>query len=303
MIKPSIFRFVWQHHRVLQGAMFTGAILATLLPIAASSALATFKDSPKAVVDEVWQIVNREYVDGSFNHVDWQKTRVELLKVLILGIVQGITELLPISSTAHMRIVPSLLGWPDPGSAFSAAMQMASLGAVLSYFWKDIKSLVGGTLRSIADRNYQSRDLQLTLGLIIGTLPLGILGLLLKKTLNAPNSPLRGLVVIGVASIVMSLLLALAEFQGTRERGFGKLTLKDGLLVGIAQALALIPGVSRSGSTLTAGLFLGMERETAAKFSFLLGLPAVTLAGAILFETAKPNELHALFKAGLDANG
>ena len=237
-----------------------------------------------------------ETIDLGFVQLGW-------FKVLILGIVQGITELLPISSTAHMRIVPSLLGWPDPGSAFSAAMQMASLGAVLSYFWKDIKSLVGGTVRSIADRNYQSRDLQLTLGLIIGTLPLGILGLLLKKTLNAPNSPLRGLVVIGVASIVMSLLLALAEFQGTRERGFGKLTLKDGLLVGVAQALALIPGVSRSGSTLTAGLFLGMERETAAKFSFLLGLPAVTLAGAILFETAKPNELHALFKAGLDANG
>ena len=162
-------------------------------------------------------------------------------------------------------------------------------------FLEGYQEFGGGTVRSIAERNYQSRDLQLTLGLIIGTLPLGILGLLLKKTLNAPNSPLRGLVVIGVASIVMSLLLALAEFQGTRERGFGKLTLKDGLLVGIAQALALIPGVSRSDSTLTAGLFLGMEREAAAKFSFLLGLPAVTLAGAI--------ELHALFKAGLGANG
>jgi undecaprenyl-diphosphatase len=229
-----------------------------------------------------------ETIDLGFVKLGW-------FKVLILGIVQGITELLPISSTAHMRIVPSLLGWQDPGTAFSAAMQMASLGAVLSYFWKDIKSLVGGTIRSIADGNYQSRDFQLTLGLIIGTLPLGILGLLLKKTLNAPNSPMRGLVVIGVACIVMSLLLALAELRGTRERGFDKLTLKDGLLVGIAQALALIPGVSRSGSTLTAGLFLGMERETAAKFSFLLGLPAVTLAGAI--------ELHALFKAGLDANG
>lgn len=141
-----------------------------------------------------------ETIDLGFVQLGW-------FKVLILGIVQGITELLPISSTAHMRIVPSLLGWPDPGSAFSAAMQMASLGAVLSYFWKDIKSLVGGTVRSIADGNYQSRDLQLTLGLIIGTLPLGILGLLLKRTLNAPNSPLRGLVVIGVASIVMSFAL------------------------------------------------------------------------------------------------
>jgi undecaprenyl-diphosphatase len=229
-----------------------------------------------------------ETIDLGFVQLGW-------FKVLILGIIQGITELLPISSTAHMRIVPSLLGWQDPGSAFSAAMQMASLGAVLCYFWKDIKSLVGGTVRSISDGNYQSRDLQLTLGLIIGTLPLSIFGILLKKTLNAPNSPMRGLIVIGVACIVMSLLLAIAELRGTRKRGFGKLTLKDGLLVGIAQALALIPGVSRSGSTLTAGLFLGMERETAAKFSFLLGLPAVTLAGAV--------ELHALLQAGLNPNG
>ena len=183
-------------------------------------------------------ISSPETIDLGFVKLGW-------FKVLILGIVQGITELLPISSTAHMRIVPSLLGWQDPGTAFSAAMQMASLGAVLSYFWKDIKSLVGGTIRSIADGNYRSRDFQLTLGLVIGTLPLGILGLLLKKTLNAPNSPMRGLVVIGVACIVMSLLLALAELRGTRERGFGKLTLKDGLLVGVAQALALIPGVSR----------------------------------------------------------
>jgi undecaprenyl-diphosphatase len=133
-----------------------------------------------------------ETIDLGFVQLGW-------FKVLILGIVQGISELLPISSTAHMRIVPSLLGWADPGSAFSAAMQMASLGAVLSYFWQDIKSLVGGTVRAIADSNYQSRDLQLTLGLIIGTLPLSILGILLKKTLNAPNSPMRGLIVIGVA--------------------------------------------------------------------------------------------------------
>jgi undecaprenyl-diphosphatase len=229
-----------------------------------------------------------ETIDLGFVKLGW-------FKVLILGIVQGITELLPISSTAHMRIVPSLLGWQDPGTAFSAAMQMASLGAVFSYFWKDIESLVGGTIRAIADGNYRSRDLRLTVGIIIGTLPLGILGLLLKKTLNAPNSPLRGLVVIGGACIVMSLLLALAEFQGSRKRNSEQLTLQDGLLVGVAQALALIPGVSRSGSTLTAGLFLGMKRKTAAKFSFLLGLPAVTLAGAV--------ELHALFKAGLDASG
>jgi undecaprenyl-diphosphatase len=179
--------------------------------------------------------------------------------------------------------------------AFSAAMQLASLGAVLAYFWQDIKGLVGSSIKAIAHQDYQSKSLRLTLGLLIGTIPIVIVGLLLKKTLDAPNSPLRSLVVIGIASIVMSILLAIAELRGNRKRDFKKLILLDGLLVGIAQTLALIPGVSRSGSTLTAGLFLNMERETAARFSFLLGLPAIILAGAV--------ELHSLTKAGLDLNG
>ncbi len=227
-------------------------------------------------------------VDLSFVELGW-------MKMIVLGIVQGITELLPISSTAHMRIVPALLGWKDPGTAFSAAMQLASLGAVVAYFWNDIKSLMGGTIRAVSDGNYQAQPFRITSGLVIGTIPLIIFGLAFKKMLDAPGSPFRTLTVIGIASIVMSLLLALSERQGGRERNFEKLTLKDGIIVGLAQACALIPGVSRSGSTLTAGLFLGMERETAAKFSFLLGLPAVLLAGAV--------ELHTLFKAGLDFNG
>ena len=227
-------------------------------------------------------------VDLGFVQLDWWK-------VVILGIVQGITELLPISSTAHLRIVPGLLGWTDPGSAFSAAMQLASLGAVISYFWKDISQLTGGTVRAISERNFQSRSFQLVVGLVLGTLPVVVAGLALHKSINACNSPFRTLTVIGTASIVMSLLLALAEKQGNHERDFNKLTRQDAILVGIAQAFALIPGVSRSGSTLTAGIFLKMERETAAKFSFLLGIPAVVLAGA--------KELHVLLKAGLDPNG
>ena len=233
-------------------------------------------------------IAASETIDLGFVELGW-------LKVIFLGIVQGITELLPISSTAHLRIVPSLLGWQDPGTAFSAAMQLASLGAVLAYFWQDIKGLVGSSIKAIAHQDYQSKSLRLTLGLLIGTIPIVIVGLLLKKTLDAPNSPLRSLTVIGIASIVMSILLAIAELRGSRKRDFKRLTLLDGLLVGIAQTLALIPGVSRSGSTLTAGLFLNMERETAARFSFLLGLPAIILAGAV--------ELHSLSKAGLDLNG
>jgi len=227
-------------------------------------------------------------VDLGFVQLGWYK-------VIILGIIQGITELLPISSTAHLRVIPGLLGWGDPGSAFSAAMQLASVTAVISYFWQDLKKLTGATVRAITGSDYSSQDFRLFVGLIVGTIPIIFAGLLLKKILNAPNSPLRALVVVGMASIVMSLLLALAEKQGKRERDFDKLTLRDGIWVGIAQAGALIPGVSRSGSTLTAGLFLGMERETAARFSFLLGLPAILLAGAV--------ELHTLFKAGLDLNG
>ncbi len=227
-------------------------------------------------------------VDLGFVQLGW-------FKVIILGIVQGITELLPISSTAHLRIVPALLGWQDPGTLFTAAMQLASFAAIVSYFWQDIKALTGACVRAVVKQEYQSRDFRLAMGILVGTIPIAIVGLLVKKSLNACNSPFRALIVVGIACIVMSLLLALAEKQGRRERNFDKLTLRDGILVGIAQVGALVPGVSRSGSTLTAGLFLGMERETAARFSFLLGLPTVVLAGAL--------ELHELFKAGLDANG
>jgi len=232
--------------------------------------------------------VSGSEVNLDFIHLSWPEA-------IFLGIVQGITELLPISSTAHLRIVPSLLGLQDPGSAFSAAMQLASLAAVLVYFWQDLQKLTGETLRAITGQDYKSSSFRLMLGLVLGTLPIAIFGLLLKPILNSPNSPLRGLVVIGASSIIMSGLLAIAEKIGTRERDFRQITLWDGIWVGIAQVGALIPGVSRSGSTLTAGLFLGMERETAARFSFLLGLPAVILAGAV--------ELHALLKAGLNADG
>jgi len=222
-------------------------------------------------------------------NLDFQK--LNWLQLFVLGIIQGISELFPISSTAHLAIVPKLLGWPDPGSIFSGIVQMAGIAAVVAYFWRDLSKLVGESTRALIDKNYKSFSLRLTIGIIVGTVPIIIAGLLLKKTLNACNSPLRSLLVIGIASMVMSGLLAVAELQGTRERDFKKLTLLDGLLVGVAQAFALIPGVSRSGSTLTSALFLGMERETAARFSFLLGIPAIILAGS--------KQLHELLKAHL----
>jgi undecaprenyl-diphosphatase len=227
-------------------------------------------------------------VDLGFVELSW-------LQIAVLGVIQGITELLPISSTAHLRVIPGILGWRDPGSAFSAAMQLASFVAVIAYFRKDIGALTCASLRAVSIRNFKSPDFRVVLGILLGTLPLVVAGALLRPVLNGCHSPLRGMLVIGSASIAMSLLLAIAEKFARHRRTFTQLTLRDGIIVGLAQAFALIPGVSRSGATLTAGLFCGMERETAARFSFLLGLPAITLAGLY--------ELLVLFKAGLNSDG
>ncbi|WP_337266097.1 undecaprenyl-diphosphatase UppP [Oryzifoliimicrobium ureilyticus] len=200
-------------------------------------------------------------------------------KVAFLGIIQGITELLPISSTAHMRIVPALLGWTDPGSAFSAAMQMAALAAVVSYFRHDVVELSVGTTRALLRRNFRSHYMHLTLGIILGTIPIVVMGVLLSKYLNSCGSPLRGLWVIGASCIVMALLLALAEMTARHKRDITQVKISDALIVGLAQVGALIPGVSRSGSTLTAALWLGFQRDEAARYSFLLGIPAIIGAG------------------------
>jgi undecaprenyl-diphosphatase len=216
-------------------------------------------------------------------------------KVAALGVVQGITELLPISSTAHMRIVPALLGWRDPGSAFSAAMQLAALAAVISYFWTDVRTITLGALSAMVRLDFRDWNFRFGLWIALATIPIVFFGLVLAPVLNACNSPLRGLVVIGLASLVMAGLLALAERFSNHLRTMDHVTLKDALIVGLAQAGALIPGISRSGSTLTAALFLNLDREEAARFSFLLGVPAIALAGL--------KELYELHKAGLDLHG
>ena len=233
--------------------------------------------------------------DACSDGVDMGFVALGHVKVAILGVVQGITELLPISSTAHMRIVPALLGWQDPGSAFSAAMQLAALAAVVSYFWSDVKLLVFGSLGALARRDFANPAFKMALWIIGATVPIVIFGALLSSTLNACGSPLRSLFVIGLACIVMAVLMALAEVSAKHIRHMGDVTWRDAMIVGLAQVGALIPGVSRSGSTLTAALFLGLEREQAARFSFLLGLPAIALAGL--------RELYALYKAHLDAHG
>ena len=216
-------------------------------------------------------------------------------KVAVLGVVQGITELLPISSTAHMRIVPALLGWPDPGSAFSAAMQLAALAAVVSYFWTDVRLLTLSSLAAVVRLDFKDQYLRLAVWIVLATIPIGIAGLALAGVLNTCNSPLRSLSVIGWACIVMAVLLAIAELRARHSRTINGVSLADAMMVGIAQVGALIPGVSRSGSTLTAALALGFKRDEAARFSFLLGLPAIALAGF--------KELWELHKAHLDAQG
>jgi undecaprenyl-diphosphatase len=213
------------------------------------------------------------------------------LKVAFLGVVQGISELLPISSTAHMRAIPALLGWPDPGSAFSAAMQLAALLAVVSYFRADLSHVARGSARAVRSRHWGDADFRLLAAVLVATVPIVIAGALLSKTLNACNSPLRTPMVIGIACVAMALLLAMTELLARHRRRAEQLTLWDAVWIGIAQVGALIPGVSRSGSTLTASLALGFARADAARVAFLLGIPAIALAGV--------HELWLLAKTGL----
>ena len=207
---------------------------------------------------------------------------LNVFQAFILGIVQGLTEFLPISSTAHLKVVPVALGWGDPGVTFSAVIQLGSIFAVLWYFWGDWSTIVTGAWSALRQGKYQDQNWRLAVGITLGTVPIAVCGLLLKALVpDLDNSPLRSTTTIAIVSIVMALLLALAEKLSTHKRQFPQLTLRDGLLMGLAQTLALIPGVSRSGSTLTAGLFMDLERATAARFSFLLGIPAITLAGLV----------------------
>lgn len=219
-------------------------------------------------------------------------SQVNVFQAIVLGFVQGATEFLPISSTAHLKVVPVALGWGDPGVAFTAVIQLGSIAAVVWYFWRDLKNITMGSIAAIAQKDYDAQEFKLALGILFGTIPIVFFGLLIKFFIpDFDNSPLRSVGAIAIASIVMSILLGIAEKIGTRNRKFDKLGVTDGILMGLGQALALIPGVSRSGSTLTAGLFMGLERATAARFSFLLGIPAITLAGLVELKSILSEDL------------
>ncbi len=195
------------------------------------------------------------------------------LQAIFLGLVQGITEFLPISSTAHLLVMTQFLGWDSLGEKYYIdAIQFGSVIAVILYFWQDLRSLTTGAFQAIKQGNWQREEWRIVVGITIGTVPVLVLGYIFQDAI--PESPL----IIGAISIVMAILLALAEIIGSKLRQFKDLSIKDGLLVGLGETIALIPGASRSGCTLTTALFLGLERRTAARFSFLLGIPALTIA-------------------------
>jgi undecaprenyl-diphosphatase len=206
---------------------------------------------------------------------------VSFLEAIVLGITQGLTEFLPISSTAHLRIVPAFAGWEDPGAAFTAVTQLGTMTAVLLYFRADLARIGHAWLRSLRDPAAR-HDLDARLGwyIVIGTIPIGIFGVIFKDQIE---NGARDLYLIGTALILLGLLLLAAERVARHDRPLERITTRDGVAIGFAQALALVPGVSRSGATLTAGLFLGFDRTSAARFSFLLSVPAVVLSGLLEF--------------------
>ena len=202
---------------------------------------------------------------------------------LFLGIVQGLTEFLPISSTAHLKVVPVLLGWGDPGVSVTAAIQLGSIAAVIAYFRSDLLRVLKGIGKAFRHGQWREPEARLGVAMLVGMIPILLVGLLIKLFWSEgyETSPLRSVPFIAMVSIVMALLMALAERLGPRQKKLADVSGRDGLIVGLAQMLALIPGVSRSGSTLTASLFDGWQRADAARFSFLLGVPAISIAGIV----------------------
>ncbi|WP_431712090.1 undecaprenyl-diphosphate phosphatase [Glutamicibacter uratoxydans] len=195
-----------------------------------------------------------------------------------LGLIQGLTEFLPISSSAHLRIVGEILpNAQDPGAAFTAITQLGTETAVVLFFWRDIVRIVGAWCKAIVGKlPHSDPDAKMGWLIILGSLPIGVLGLLLEDYID---SNFRSLWVVATMLVVFGLILAAADHYGKQVRPLEKLTFKHGILYGFAQAMALIPGVSRSGGTITAGLLMGYTREAAARYSFLLAIPAVYLSG------------------------
>lgn len=233
-------------------------------------------------------------------------------QALILGVVQGLTEFLPISSSAHLIIVPWVLGWSEPGLAFNVALHLGTLVAVLAYFWRDFLSLAQGWVRdTLAGAFLRSSESRLGWAIILGSVPAGVAGILgndaIDQFFHAGGGGKTAIALSAILLILLGGLLWLAERRANHCRTLSQLSLRDGLLVGLAQMFALLPGVSRSGSTITAGLFLGFERAAAARFSFLLGTPAIAGAGLLegihLLQVGLPREELVPFAVGVLSAG
>lgn len=202
---------------------------------------------------------------------------MDFLRAVVLGVVQGLTEFLPISSSAHLAIIPKFLGWDDPGAAYTAVIQIGTELAVLLYFWRDIWTIGSGWVRGVFSRQArQAPEWRMGWFVIIGSVPIVVLGLLLQ---DAIDREFRNLWVIGTTLIVLGVVLGIAERVGRKTSPIDDLTMTHAILLGLAQAGALVPGVSRSGATISMGLLLGYERAAATRYAFLLAIPAVVGAG------------------------
>lgn len=201
---------------------------------------------------------------------------MDILQIIVLALVQGLTEFLPISSSAHLIMVPILTGWEDQGLAFDVAVHVGTLTAVVLYFRKEINSMLFAWFASLKGKH--SEDSKLAWGVLIGTIPVGLAGLLFKDVIS---EHLRTPLVIAATTLIFGFLLWYADWSGKRNRDEHTLSWKDIIVIGCAQAIALIPGTSRSGITITAGLLLGLTAPAAARFSFLLSIPVIVLAGGV----------------------
>jgi undecaprenyl-diphosphatase len=233
---------------------------------------------------------------------------MSVIEAIILGIIQGFTEFVPISSSAHIIIVPWLLGWDEPGLTFNVAVHLGTLLAVLVYFWRDLTGMALALPKGIiAGRPLDDPQSRLALIIIAGSFPAGIIGLTLDDRIEGffhdGGQQTLVFVIIATMLIVMGVLMLLAERLLRQHRGVDQIGWRDGILIGVAQAIALIPGASRSGSTITMGLMLGLRREAAARFSFLLGAPIVAAAGfletARLLQTGLPAGERLTFISGI----
>ncbi|HDZ46447.1 hypothetical protein LCGC14_0087530 [marine sediment metagenome] len=202
---------------------------------------------------------------------------MDWLQVVVLAVVQGVSEFLPVSSSAHLILVPVLTAWEDQGLAFDVALHLGSLSAVIIYFWREIWQMVTSSLAAIGGKGVD-QDARLAFWVVLATLPVSIVGLLLHDVIS---NYMRSTLIIGVSLIGFGILLGYADWYKRGTRNEYQLSLKDVLIIGGAQALALIPGTSRSGITITAALMVGMSREGAARFSFLLSIPVIVLAGGL----------------------